>query len=215
MHWPVPAEVLQPLVPPGLRVQEFDGTSWIGIVPFRMEGVMRRPLGDMPWLSAFPELNVRIYVEAEGKAGVWFLSLDASNPVAVWAARRYFHLPYHQANISLRRVGPDFRYHSRRALATSTFKATYRPNGESYEAEPETLEHWLTERYCLYALSPKGQLLRNEVHHVPWPLQPATAELEENSMLAPFDLELPHEAPLLHFASRVDVVVWNADLVAR
>lgn len=215
MHWPVPAEVLQPLVPPGLRVQEFDGTSWIGVVPFRMEGVMRRPIVDMPWLSAFPELNVRIYVEAEGKAGVWFLSLDASNPVAVWAARRYFHLPYHQANISLRRVGPDFCYHSRRSQGTSTFKATYRPSGERYEAERGTLEHWLTERYCLYALSPAGELLRNEVHHVPWPLQPATAELEENTMLAPFDLVLPHEAPLLHFASRVDVVVWSADVVAR
>lgn len=214
MHWPVPVELLQPMVPPGLKVQEFDGTSWIGVVPFRMEGVMRRPFVDMPWLSAFPELNVRIYVEAEGKAGVWFLSLDASNPVAVWAARRYFHLPYHQANISLRRVGPEFRYQSRRAQGSSTFKAIYRPTGDKYEAKLGTLEHWLTERYCLYALSPSGKLLRNEVHHVPWPLQPATAELKENSMLAPFDIQLPSVRPLLHFASRVDVVVWDADVVS-
>ncbi|HEY1409586.1 MAG TPA: DUF2071 domain-containing protein, partial [Promineifilum sp.] len=72
-HWPVPAEAIRPLVPAALNVQEFDGASWIGIVPFHMAGVMRRPLPDMPWVSAFPELNVRVYVEAGGKPGVWFL----------------------------------------------------------------------------------------------------------------------------------------------
>src|SRR5690606_35517478 len=94
IHWPVPTAALRPHVPSELSIQEFDGTSWIGLVPFRMAGVMRRPFPDIPGLSAFPELNVRLYVEAEGKPGVWFLSLDATNPLAVWAARRYFHLPY-------------------------------------------------------------------------------------------------------------------------
>src|SRR4051794_15783952 len=95
-HWPVPAADLRRLVPDGLRVQEFDGTSWVGVVPFRMAGVMRRSLPDLPWVSAFPELNLRLYVERDGKPGVWFLSLDAANALAVWAARRLFHLPYHR-----------------------------------------------------------------------------------------------------------------------
>jgi uncharacterized protein YqjF (DUF2071 family) len=89
-HWPMDAALLQRLVPAPLKVQEFDGTSWVGLVPFRMAGVMRRPLPDLPWISAFPELNVRLYVEHEGKPGIWFLSLDAANQLAVWAARRYF-----------------------------------------------------------------------------------------------------------------------------
>ncbi|MFT7663947.1 MAG: hypothetical protein ACI87A_002175, partial [Planctomycetota bacterium] len=100
-HWPIPSSQLRSLVPSELTVQEFDGTSWVGVVPFRMQGVMRRPLPDLPWVSAFPELNLRLYVEYEGKPGVWFLSLDASNWLAVWAARRFFHLPYFHADMRL------------------------------------------------------------------------------------------------------------------
>ena len=210
----MPASLLRPLVPDRLTIQEFEGTSWIGVVPFRMEGVMRRPLPDIPGLSAFPELNVRLYVEADGKPGVWFLSLDATNPLAVWAARRFFHLPYHRAEMSRERVGEDVRYSSRRRQGSAKFSATYRPAGGRYESRRGTLEHWLTERYCLYALSSAGKLLRNEVHHVPWPLQKATAEIEENSMLEAFRIRLPAEPPLLHFSPRVDVVVWDADEVS-
>jgi uncharacterized protein YqjF (DUF2071 family) len=101
LHWPIAAAALRPLVPPSLEVQEFEGTSYIGVVPFRMTDVAPRLLPSMPWLSAFPELNVRLYVERDGKPGVWFLSLDAANPVAVWAARRFFHLPYYLASMSL------------------------------------------------------------------------------------------------------------------
>ncbi len=211
VHWPVPSELLRPLVPPGLTIQEFDGTSWVGVVPFRMEGVMRRPLPDLPFVSAFPELNVRLYVEAEGKPGVWFLSLDATNPLAVWAARRFFYLPYYRAKISVTREDGWFNYTSERVDGDASFAVRYRPTGDVYESAPGTLEHWLTERYCLYALSPEGKLLRNEVHHVPWPLQPAEAQIATNNLLAPSGLRLPSQPPLLHFASRVDVVVWNAD----
>jgi hypothetical protein len=209
----MPKEVLRPFVPPGLEVQEFHGTSWLGIVPFRMEGVMRRGLPDLPGLSAFPELNVRVYVEAAGKPGVWFLSLDATNPLAVWAARTFFHLPYHRAAMSLRQVNGQYAYDSRRRGASADFSARYRPLGEAYLSAAGTLEHWLTERYCLYAVSPQGKLLRNEVHHVPWPLHRAEAELETNTMLEPLGLRCPDGPPLLHFAPRVDVVVWDADPV--
>jgi uncharacterized protein len=210
IHWPVPTAVLTPYVPPALNIQEFDGTSWIGVVPFRMEGVMRRPIPNIPWISAFPELNVRLYVEAEGKPGVWFLSLDATNPVAVWAARRYFYLPYHRARMSLIRERAEVTYHSQRVNGSAEFAAKYQPVGEQYQSHLGTLDHWLTERYCLYALSPGGKLLRNEVHHVPWPLYQAEADITKNSMLAPFGIQLPDTRPLLHFAPRVDVVVWDS-----
>jgi uncharacterized protein YqjF (DUF2071 family) len=208
-HWPIPADRLRPLVPAPLAVQEFDGTSWVGVVPFRMEGVMRRPLPDLPGISAFPELNLRLYVELEGKPGVWFLSLDATNPLAVWAARRFFHLPYEHASIEITAEQEGFAYRSDRRDGKASFEARYAPAGEIDRAASGSLEHWLTERYCLYARSPRGGLFRAEVHHVPWPLQPARAEILENGLGAPYGIDLPGQPPLLHFAHRIDVVVWS------
>jgi uncharacterized protein YqjF (DUF2071 family) len=191
-------------------VQEFEGTSWIGLVPFRMTGVMRRPLPDMPWVSAFPELNVRIYVEHAGKPGVWFLSLDATNALAVWAARRFFHLPYHRARMALRDDAQTIHYASERGSARLNMR--YRPLSAPYASVPGTLEHWLTERYCLYARAPDGSLWRNEVHHAPWPLQRASAEILENTYFDVHGLDVHGRPAHLHFARALDVVVWSGDL---
>jgi uncharacterized protein YqjF (DUF2071 family) len=211
-HWPVAVSELRPFVPPNLEIQEFDGTSWIGVVPFHMAGVMRRPLPNLPWISAFPELNVRLYVERDGKPGVWFLSLDAANALAVWAARRFFHLPYYKAAMSIEEKEGSFRYTSQREGAE--FAASYRPTSAVYRSAKGTLEHWLTERYCLYAGAPDGSLWRNDVHHAPWPLQNAQATLARNTMLGAHGLAVNGPPPLLHFAKRLDVVVWNAERVA-
>lgn len=211
VHWPVPAEALRPLVPPALELETFDGTAWIGVVPFRMTGVMRRPLPDVPGLSAFPELNVRTYATRGGKAGVWFLSLDATNPLAVWAARRFFFLPYHRARMSLELRGDEIRYRSRRPNAE--FAAAYRPTSAPYLSKTGSLEHFLTERYCLYAVAPDGSLWRNDVHHAPWPLQAAEASIEQNTMLEVHGVAVKGPPATLHFAGCVDVVVWNAERV--
>lgn len=209
-HWPVPAAALRPLVPEGLAVQEFDGASWIAVVPFRMEGVMRRPFPDMPGVSAFPEINVRVYVERDGRPGVWFLSLDATNPIAVRTARMFFHLPYHPARMQVRAEGDGFHYLSRRSGADDVgLEATYAPASAVYESTPGTLESFLTERYCLYAQAPDGGLYRTEVHHAPWPLQRATADFRHNTMLAPYGLPVSGPPALLHFARRIDVAIWS------
>lgn len=214
-HWPFPAKQLRPLVPEPLIIQEFDGTSWIGIVPFRMEGVMLRPLPDLPWISAFPELNLRLYVEYENKPGVWFLSLDATNPLAVWAARKFFYLPYYNAEISIEKREGKYHYYSqRKENHKAELEVLYEPDSDPYEAEEGSLEHWLTERYCLYAQSPGGDLYRSEVHHLPWPLQKAKAQFQTNSLLRPYDIDLPDTPPLLHFAKRLDVVIWSPEKIA-
>jgi uncharacterized protein YqjF (DUF2071 family) len=210
-HWPIPSSVLRPLVPPSLELEEFDGSAWVAVVPFRMEGVMRRPLPDMPWVSAFPELNVRTYVTHEDKPGVWFLSLDASNALAVWAARRFFYLPYYRAKMQFVNDKDGFRYTSARSAAE--FRGSYAPTSEPYCAKPGSLEHFLTERYCLYAAAPDGSILRNDVQHHPWSLQRARANIEHNSMLEFHGLKLSEPPALLHFARRIDVVVWSAERV--
>src|SRR6188768_2250383 len=138
-HWPVAAATLRPLIPPELELQQFGGSCWLGLVPFRMAGVMRRPLPDLPWVSAFPELNVRTYVERDGKAGVWFFSLDASNALAVWAAKRFFHLPYYRASMRVVSRGDAIEYRSDRTAGAATFDARYGPVGAPYAAASGTV----------------------------------------------------------------------------
>ncbi len=208
-HWPVPAEALAPLLPPGLKLQTFDGSAWLGVVPFRMEGVMRRPLPDLPWISAFPELNVRTYVERDGKAGVWFFSLDATQPLAVWAARTFFHLPYHRARMSLEHDGDDIVYRSARRSGDARLEGRYGPTGPVSLSQSGTLDHWLTERYCLFADDGRDGLSITEVHHAPWPLQPAHATFDVQTMHEPAGITLPDSAPVLHFVRHLDVVVWS------
>lgn len=212
-HWPVPVEAIRHLVPEPLQIQEFDGTSWAGVVPFRMEGVSPRRCPDVPGVSAFLELNLRLYVEFDGRPGVWFLSLDASNPLAVWAARTFFHLPYFRARMRIEEFAGNFSYYSERVVGRHALEAIYGPAGDIYRAAPGTLEHWLTERYCLYAQSPSGQLFRGEIHHAPWPLQAAEAEFPFNDLATPHHFQLEGPPALLHFARKIDVVVWNLEPV--
>jgi uncharacterized protein YqjF (DUF2071 family) len=210
-HWPIAADVLRTALPPALELDTFDGQGWIGVVPFRMGGVRPRCLPSLPWLSAFPELNVRTYVKVGDKAGVYFFSLDAGNPLAVAAARRWYHLPYFQAAMRLQHASDGIRYHSQRThrgAPGATFQGSYGPTSDIYLAQAGTLEHWLTERYALYTTDQHGRVCRGDIHHQPWPLQAAEAEIVINTMTRPPGIELPETRPLLHFARRIDVVVW-------
>jgi uncharacterized protein YqjF (DUF2071 family) len=208
-HWPVPIAAIRSLVPPSLTIDTFAGEAFIGVVPFRMSGVRPRAMPSIPGLSAFPELNVRTYVVADGKPGVWFFSLDAANVVAVRLARLAFHLPYFHARMSLRQSGDQISYQSERihrGAPPARFVSQYRPTGATYRSQPGTQDHWLTERYCLYAEDRHGNLYRADIHHEPWPLQPASAEIQVNTMV--HGIDLPTVKPLLHYADRLDVQVW-------
>jgi len=210
-HWPVPVSALRPLVPASLEIDEFDGISWVGVVPFRMEGVSLKFAPDVPRLSAFPEINLRLYVSVNGMPGVWFLSLDATNALAVWAARRFFHLPYFNAKISISHTDSGFQYRSVRSddEQSAVFSATYGPKGEVYLAKPGSLEHWLTERYCLYVEDENGRILRTEVHHHPWPLQSAGVRIDENTLGNVHGIALDCHPAVVHFSKRIDVVAWR------
>ena len=216
-HWPVDASLLRPLVPEGVEIEEHGGTSWLGVVPFRMTGVMFRGLPDMPWVSSFPELNVRLYVRHGGRSGVWFLSLDAPNPLAVLAARWRYGLPYHWSRVAHRsrdEVDAPYRFEMTaecgRARPPLKFRARYEPTGDVFQAKPGTLEHFLTERYCLFTAGHGRKIVRVDVHHQPWPLQPARAELDAGEMVRPFGLHLPGSEPHVLFSSGVRVVSWPA-----
>jgi uncharacterized protein YqjF (DUF2071 family) len=213
-HWRVEAEALAAKIPPPLQLDLYGGEAWIAVVPFRMEHVSPRGVPSLPWLSAFPEVNVRTYVRLGDKPGVFFFSLDATNPLAVRVARTAFHLPYYQASIALQADDTGVtRYESHRARAAGTARGdlivAYRPVGPVVPAVPGTLEYFLTERYCLYALDPDGRPHICEIHHAPWPLQLAEARFEVNSLLDGIVRVDPLAPSLLHFARRQDTVNWR------
>ncbi len=214
LHWPVEAALIEPRLPPGLRLQTFDGVAWVGVVPFRMAGVMRRPFPDLPGISAFPELNVRTYVETDGKPGVWFLSLDAANALAVWGGRVMFNLPYFNARMRLEERDGWIHYKSVRAdEPTAEFCARYRAVSNPYSSKPGSFDHWLTERYCLYSFGRRNGLQRVDVHHHQWPLCIGEVEVETNTMLDVHGLKPLRSEPVCHFARHIDVVVFPSEQV--
>jgi uncharacterized protein YqjF (DUF2071 family) len=216
-HWPIAPEAMQRALPPELEPHLFEGQAWIGVVPFGMSRVYPRYTLPVPWLSDFLELNVRTYVARDGEPGVFFFSLDAANPLAVALARGWYRLPYFNARMSLREAGDWIEYRSTRTHSgapPAEFAGRYRPTGPVYQSQPGSLDYWLTERYCLYTVS-QGRLYRGEIHHGPWPLQPAEAEIGTNTMVAPTSLRLPDAPPLLHFARSIEIVAWQIQPLAR
>ena len=215
-HWRVEERKLRALIPQHLELDQFDGQAWLAVVPFHMTGVRLRGTPAVPWLSAFPELNVRTYVKSGGKPGVWFFSLDAGNPLAVAIARAWFHLPYYRAGMRCFERHGWIEYASQRThsdAAAADLQIRYRPVGSTFLPQPGTLEHFLTERYSLYTLDGRGRLIRGEIHHPPWRLQLAEAEFQSNTMAESLDVALRAE-PLLHFSRRQDVLVWPPRLSA-
>ena len=215
-HWPVEADALRALLPPGLELDTFEGQAWLGVVPFMMRGVRARWAPPLPTTHSFAELNVRIYVRHGDRPGVWFLSLDAASALAVAGARLLYHLPYFRASMRSTRRDQEIEYVStrtHRGAARAELRASYAPCGPASPAEEHSLEHFLCERYCLYAADAKGALWRGEIQHAPWPLQPAEAEFEHNTMAAAHGLELPDAEPHLLYADTLPVVVWPLERV--
>jgi uncharacterized protein len=206
-HWPLPVAAMRSLVPGQLTLDTFDGRCWVGVVPFRMSGIRGRGFPALPGASRFPELNVRTYVTHGGKSGVYFFSLDAASLPAVWAARGFYHLPYFHAAMSCEERDGTIRYSSRRKTGLAEFRGNYRPTAPVQLRDKGSLEHWLTERYCLYTVH-EGVVYRGDIHHQPWPLQNAEAKIEINTMGAASGIALPETAPLLHFARRLEVLIW-------
>jgi uncharacterized protein YqjF (DUF2071 family) len=211
LHWPLPVEAIAPLLPAGLEVDPWEGQAWVGIVPFTMQGVRPRGLPAVSWISDFHELNVRTYVHVRGEnPGVWFFSLEAAKAIPVRIARWHWHLPYHRAEMSLLRRGDEIRYQSERRWPgplPATFAGHWRIGAELGAATPGTFEHFLAERYLLYASSPHG-LRVGQVHHTPYPLRRAEVLAWSEDLLRPAGMPPATGAPHALFSPGVDVEVF-------
>ena len=215
-HWPVDGDALRKLVPASFELDRFDGAAWLGIVPFHMTNVAPRFVPAVPGVSAFPELNVRTYVTVGGKPGVFFFSLDAGNALAVGAARTLLNLPYYSATMTVENEDGTIAYSSRRqSEPVAELIARYRGLGDASAPSRGTLEYFLTERYCLYAVDRAFKAYRLEIHHPQWSLESAEAEITLNTMADAAGVRLPSMAPLLHFSKRQDMVCWAPQPLTR
>jgi uncharacterized protein YqjF (DUF2071 family) len=209
-HWRCPITDLRPLIPEPLEIETFDGSAWVGVIPFYMSGVRMRLTPPVPTANAFEELNVRTYVTLDGRPGIWFFSLDCASSLAVLGARVGINLPYYRAAMSMTADNGVIDYRSERWHWTgrpAAFAATYQPTGEVYNPAPDTLEHFLTERYCLYS-SAGARIWRGDIIHPRWNLHGANARIDRNSMIAAASIrQLGHE-PLLHYSAFQDVRFW-------
>jgi len=215
-HWPVPADRLRSLIPDCLDIDLFDGTAWVGVIPFTMTGIRLHWAPRIPGLCCFHELNVRTYVTLDGKPGVWFLSLDATSRFNVWAARTWYRLPYYFARITLKRTGDSIHYTSVRRDCRGSealLEASYGPRGPAFTPGRGSLEAWLVERYCLYTADRRGCVWRAEIDHSPWQLQPAWVEWRKNSMAHAGGVTLAGPERSLQLARLQETKVWGLERV--
>jgi len=222
-HWAMAPDQIRPLLPPELELDLRDGQAYVAVVPFWMSGIRARWTPPLPGLSRFPELNVRTYVRYKDVPGVYFFSLDAASLPAVWSARTTYGLPYFHAEMAIASSAATasasaesekFEYRSRRLQGPrpAEFRGRYGPVSAPRQREKGPLERFLTERYCLYTVDNRDKKVsRAYIHHLPWPLQDAEAEIDINTMAQAAGIELPATKPLLHFSRRLEVLVWWPD----
>ena len=220
VHWEVPVEALRALVPSQLEVDTFDGRAFVGLVPFEMHDVRpSRFLPGVPTARRFEETNLRTYVHVGGRdPGVWFFSLDASSVLAVLGARAFFHLPYWHAKMHTERTRDRVVYRSERHWeggSPAALDVTYEVGEELGPAVEGTLEHFLAERYFLYALTGSDVLLRGQVHHTPYPLRRARITELEESLVEAAGIAHPQERVSQLWSPGVDVEVFGLKRVAR
>jgi uncharacterized protein len=218
LHWEVPVVALKALVPPDLTIDTFEGRAYIGVVPFTMLDVSPWWSPSVPGVSNFHELNVRTYVHKDGELpGVWFFSLDAASSIAVILARTGWHLPYHRAAMDLSVEESTVRYRTRRLWPgpkPAELTATYRIGDSLGHAVPDTFEHFLVERYLLFAQTGAGIEL-GQVHHAPYPLHRAEVTELSESMVSALGLPAPSGAPHALYSPGVDVDVFALRPLAR
>lgn len=175
IHWRVDPAVVARRLPDGLRVDTFDGSAWVGLIPFQMRDVRLAvmPRG-VPWIGTFPETNIRTYVIGpEGRRGVWFDSLDITRAGAVTVARLGYRIPYHWSSMALHRTGNAFTYRATRRWQGDARSFVRVRVGDRVPPDAVSdLDHWLTARWCFFADGPAG-ILRADVHHERWSMHRA------------------------------------------
>ena len=213
LHWEVPAAALQARLPAPLVVDTFQERAYVGLIALTMPEVRLCWLPSMPPLTRLHSLNLRTYVHRDGREpGVRFFSLDTTHPLAVIAGRLGWRLPYHLAAVRRQREGRTLAFRSRRLLPgprPAQLVARCRVGAALGAAQPGTLEHFLVERYLLYADCDARGLRVGQVHHPPFALYRAGVESLDETMLRAAGLDVPRTEPLAHYCPGVDAELFG------
>ncbi|AGB38294.1 YqjF family protein [Natronococcus occultus] len=210
VHWPIDPEALRPHVPDQLTLETRDGQAWLSVLPFVLADAGVRGTPAFTRVS-ITELNVRTYVEHRGDPALYFFSVDVDNPVVGESIGRATRLPVYTARMSLKDDGDWIEFSSERRRSETgnpaRFAASYRPDGDVSPPETGSLAYWLTERRRFYAPSGRG-VMGAEIAHDPWPLQPAEATIQANTMFAANGLPSPTADPVVHYCDRLPI--WGS-----
>jgi hypothetical protein len=216
LHWRLPEDAttrLESQLPSGVELDRFDGEAWVTVVPFRMSKIRPRFLPWLPFVSDFPELNLRTYVTVNGKAGVWFLSLDTPSRSAVYIGCNWYSLPYYRSSQKIKYDSQSQHFQSNRA--TSKLDVKVQRESEYTTAAESTIEEFLFERYCLVS-SHRGQIHVVDVEHAPWQFATASCSIQENTITSELacglDLEIDPTTPdFCHITPGVSTRIFRAD----
>ena len=217
MHWQVPARILRPHIPAGLDLDTWDGSPWVSLVAFRLDHVRHRRLPSLGLVANIIELNLRAYVRRKGEPAIYFLSIHADKRLAVALAHWMTPLPYVRARMVYERDRTDYRFQSTRLAAPAVplhLEARFNPHPLAFQAPAGSQAEWLLERYGLYAVTPRGNLLRTVVQHPPWQVQDVSLRLSRNTIGDPFNLPLSRAPGAAHFSSGLHALVWPFEKVA-
>lgn len=214
LHWEVDPERLAPYVPEGLQLDTFEGKAYVGTIPFMMTNVRPRLTFSVPWISTFPEFNIRTYVTKGGRSGVLFITLDAQSLVTCNYAPWAYGLPYRYCKARLDVDGWTYSWNSERKDGGVGIQGTCKAIGEVREAEKGTLEEFLFERYCLYTVH-RGKLCIAHTQHDPWKFREGRASINSNSLTGIYDLGIEDllKPDLVHMSEGVLVHTWSAEEV--
>ena len=204
LHWRYDPDVIRRCLPPQLTLDTFDGSAWIGLAPFVLAGV--RPFGfpSTPWISQFPETNVRTYVLGpDGEPGVWFFTLEADRLIGVLAARAWYHLPYRWASMQVRADASTVEYQSKRSFGPGSTDLAIEPGAMM---NTQDLDYFLTARFRLYAVH-KSRVAYGQIDHDPWPLQHARLTRLNEDLILNSGVPAPKGEPLIHFSRELQVRV--------
>jgi len=204
LHWRYEAAVIRKLVPEQLTLDTFDGAAWVALTPFRLTK-LRTPFAPaLPWLSQFPETNVRTYVRGpDGKPGVWFFTLECARLAGVLGARATFRLPYRWARMSVNPRDKQVEYRSdrRQPFGQGRTDIAIEP-GEAMEAAD--FDNFVTARFRLYSVAGK-RLGFADIEHAPWPLQRGRVVRLEEDLIEHSGVPRPNGEPTIHYSRSIDV----------
>lgn len=203
-HWAYDPHIIQAKLPKGIKVDTYKGKAYVGVVSFLMNKIHPKIFPEKVSFS-LPEINVRTYVEVDGKKGVLFLSLDTGSKISVLGANAFLDMPYFHSDITMKREGDLTYFESIRKANQAVFKGAYSSKSDVFAAREESLEYWLTERYRLYSTAKNGDIQYGDIKHEQWPLQQAGVNIKENSLILAAGLPSQKGEPHLLYSPGVTV----------